>query len=114
MPQSFVESFFALSADAAIVWAYMFAAMGGVAAMFGLYLLMKGSKANALRLLVMSVAAFVPAWLIYGKYQELLVKADGVATGPIYEIVALIVVLCMPMTLFLSLIFHRPNNAPKS
>lgn len=114
MPPNFLEGFFGLGADAAIIWTFMFGTTGAIAAAVGLLLLKEGSKANALRLLAMSVAAFVPAWLAYGKHQEWLVKANGVATGPIYESDALIVLLCMPATLILWLIFHRSNNVPKS
>lgn len=111
MSSSFNEGFFALSADLAIAWVFLLVGAGVAAAVLGLYLLKVGRRVGALRLLAISVAAFVPAWLIYEKYQELLVKANGAATGPIYEYVAFFVVLCMPMTLILSLIFHRPKNS---
>lgn len=114
MSSGFMEGMFALSADLAIAWAFVFAGTGVAAAALGLYLLKVGRKADALRLLAFSVLVFVPAWLAYGKYQELLVKANGVATGPIYETVAWIVVLCLPVTLMLSLMFHRPKNDQKS
>jgi len=107
------EGFIALSADAALVFTFCFAAIGAAAAVLGLWILKGGSKAYALRLLGMSVTAFFGAWMIYGKYQELLVQANGVATGPIYEGIALIVLLCMPLVLVLSLIFYRPTEAPK-
>lgn len=107
------EGFIALSADAALVFTFCFAAIGAVAAVLGLWMLRSGSKANALRLLGMSVSVFFCAWMIYGKYQELLVQANGVATGPIYEAIAVIVMLCMPLVLVLSLIFSRPAEAPK-
>ncbi|WP_055137509.1 hypothetical protein [Pseudomonas corrugata] len=107
------EGLFALSADAAIFFAFCFAAIGAAVAGYGLYMLKVGSKANALRLLAMSVTAFIGAWLIYGKYQELVIQANGVATGPIYEAVGLIVLLCMPFALVLSLIFYSPSKTPK-
>ena len=107
------EGVSALSADAAIFFAFGFAAIGAVVAGYGLYMLKVGSKANALGLLAMSVAVFLGAWLIYGKYQELLVQANGVATGPIYKNVALIILLCVPFALVLSLIFYRPSKGPK-
>jgi len=114
MLQHFLEGIFALSADAALLLTFTFTAMGAGAAVIGLYILKKGGYAAALRLLGMSVAVFLAAWLAYGKYQELLVNANGVATGPIYENIAVIVVLCLPLTLMLSLLLTRQKNDQKS
>lgn len=114
MTSSFFEGLFALSADAAMVFTFFFASAGATAAAFGLYMLKVGIKSKALRLLALSVAVFFAAWLFYGKYQELVAQANGVATGPIYENVVLVILLCMPLVLLLSLIFHRPSQAPKS
>jgi hypothetical protein len=111
---SLVEVGSALSADAAIAFTVLFAVAGAVTAVMGLYALKGGRKANALRLLAMSATASIGTWFMYGKYQELLVKANGVATGPIYENLALCILLCMPLALVFGLIFHRPSNAPKS
>lgn len=104
-----VEGVAGVSADAALMYTFSFGAMGAALAIGGLIILKKvGRRANDLQILVMSITAFVAAWVCYGKYKELLVLANGVATGPIYEKIALLFLLCLPMALLLSLIFCRP------
>lgn len=113
MTSGFFEGIAALSADAAIVFTCLFAALAAAAAGFGLYTLKVGHKANALRLLTLSVAVSFGAWLIYGLYQELVVKANGVATGPIYEALVLGILMSMPLVLLLSMMFYSPSEATK-
>jgi hypothetical protein len=101
----FIEGMFALSADMAIACTVGSGVVGAVAAALGLYMVKTGDKAIALRLLAMCVVSLFAAWAFYGKYQELIVQANGVATGPIYEAFFLIVLLCLPIALMLGLIF---------
>lgn len=106
----FVEGMFALSADMAIVYTVGSCVIGVVAAAAGLYMVKTGDRAIALRLLAMCVVSLIAAWAFYGKYQELIVQANGVATGPIYEAFFLIVLLCLPFALVLGLIFSRSEK----
>jgi hypothetical protein len=114
MTPSFFEGLSALSADAALVWFCVLVALGAAAALCGLYRLKQGKSGNGVRLLAMSVAVLLPAKLIYDKYQELLTKSNGVATGPIYENIALIVLMCLPLALVIRAITYRHRDTPKS
>lgn len=114
MASEVIDSFSALSADMVTLITVGFSLTGIAALVIGLYLLKVGRKEDVPYLAALATVGFLGAWSGYGQYQALLAMGNGVETGPIYEAVAVIIVLCMCFGVVLNAIVHRPRKYSKA